>query len=74
MKNKKLFFIIMIVWVAIVIGFIISVVIIEKVTDYRFDAQLGLAIFFWGFLVLQLLLIMAGIHNLILYFISKGKK
>ena len=74
MKNKKLFFIIMIVWVAIVIGFIISVVIIEKVTDYRFDAQLGIAIFIWGFLVLQILAVMAGLHNLILYFISKRKK
>lgn len=74
MKNKKLFFIIMIVWVAIVIGFIISVVIIEKLTNYRFDAQLGIAIFIWGFLVLQILAVMAGLHNLILYFISKRKK
>ena len=64
----------MIVWVAIVIGFIISVVIIEKLTNYRFDAQLGIAIFIWGFLVLQILAVMAGLHNLILYFISKRKK
>ena len=64
----------MLVWVALVAGFIVSVVIIEKVSDYRFDAQLGIAIFIWGFLVLQVLAIMAGIHNLILYFIERSSK
>ena len=53
---------------------IISVILIERLSDYRFDAQLGIAIFIWGSIGSMFLLIMAGIHNLILFIMSGVKR
>ena len=39
---------------------------IEALSEYRFDAQLGMAIVFWGVLVTILLTIIGAIHNFIL--------
>ena len=64
----------MYIWMAIVVGIIISILIIETVSSYRFDAQLGMGIFIWGFLVSLLLAIIGGLHNLILFLISDTKR
>ena len=71
MKNRMLFIIIMAIWFGLIIISVGSILLIEGLSDYRFDAQLGMAIFIWGFIGSILLLILAGIHNLILYFMRK---
>ena len=71
MRNKSLFFKIILYWIYLLVAIIICVLLIEGLTEYRFDAQLGMAIVFWGVLVSILLAIMGGIHNLILFIITK---
>jgi hypothetical protein len=74
MKNKKLFFNIILYWAILLVTVIFCVFVIEGITDYRFDAQLGMAIVLWGVLVSLLLAIMGAIHNLILFIIRKAKR
>ena len=73
MKNRSLFFKIILYWIALLVVIIISVLLIEGLTEYRFDAQLGMAIVLWGVVVSILLAIMGAIHNLILFIMRKVK-
>jgi len=74
MKNNLLFFKIIIYWLILIVVFVISILLIEALTEYRFDAQLGMGIVIWGVLVSILLVVMAGIHNLILFILTLWKR
>ena len=74
MKNNLLFFKIIIYWLILIVVFVISILLIEGLTEYRFDAQLGMGIVIWGVLVSILLVVMAGIHNLILFILNLWKR
>lgn len=71
MKNRLIFFKITLYWLILIGAVIISLLLIEAFSDYRFDPQLGAAILIWGLVVSFALIFLAGVHNFIL-FMAKG--